>query len=156
MNAILTPSYMIIHCTIFSLDYEGLVEEVLEAMTNKEEIERNTAHIMMVGFPGTGKTSLVDNLLGRPPKSHTSTGVCGSLVVVDVDTSEPTTLNAALIQNSDYGCTWKPITCNEALLVQIHKCRELASKQAEVTDQKLTLQASSIPTIHKALVQFSL
>ena len=106
---------------------DRLVREVVEAISNKEEIKRIIAHIMMIGFPGTGKTSLMDKLLGISRKVYTSTGVCGSVVVVDVSINDPTSLKAAVVLNFE-DSTWQRVECKDSFLIQLQKWTELAQQ----------------------------
>ena len=81
-------------------------------MSSKEEIERNTAQILIVGFPGVGKSSLIHNLLNRSQKPVGSTNVAEqSHVIVDLDTEEPTH-SVALV--SKY--SWKEIKYKDYLV----------------------------------------
>ena len=70
-------------------------------MSSNEEIDRNTAHILVVGFPGVGKSSLIHNFLNRSQKPVGSTNVVEeSLVIVDVGAEEPTH-SVAVVQCED-------------------------------------------------------
>ena len=130
---------------------DRLVREVVEAISNKEEIERIIAHIMMVGFPGTGKTSLVDRLLGISRKVYTSTGVCGSVVVVDVSFNDPTSLKAAVVLNFE-DSTWQRVECKDSFLIQLQKCTELAHQQSTGLDELAEQTTSLIPQKDSSLI----
>ena len=123
---------------------DRLVREVVEAISNEEEIERIIAHIMMIGFPGTGKTSLMDKLLGISRKVYTSTGVCGSVVVVDVSINDPTSLKAAVVLNFE-DSTWQRVECKDSFLIQLQKCTELAHQQSTGLDELAEQTTSLIP-----------
>ena len=79
----------------------------------------------MVGFPRSGKSSLMDKFLGKQREVYSFTGVCDSAVVVDIDINEQTALNAAMALDSD-DCAWKPVKCNASFLMLVQKCKELA------------------------------
>ena len=112
-------------------DFVKIVEE---AAADNKEIERKIAHSTFVGPPGSGKTSFMDRLLGRPRKEFSpSTGVCGSVIVVDIDITKPCTLQAANILESD---DWEEVECNESFVGQMQQethsgqmCQETHSEQ---------------------------
>ena len=110
------------------------MREVFVAISNEEEIERIIAHIMMIGFPGTGKTSLMDKLRGISRKVYTSTGVCGSVVVVDVSINDPTILKVAEVLNFA-DATWQRVECTESFLMQLGNCPKLARQQSTGLDE---------------------
>ena len=66
------------------------------------------AQFMFVGPPESGKSSLMDRLLGRPRKNFSlSTGVSSSIIIVDIDEINQTTFySAATEEDSDI---WKEI-----------------------------------------------
>ena len=130
---------------------DRLVREVVEAISNKEEIERIIAHIMLIGFPGTGKTSLMDRLLGISRKVYTSTGVCGSVVVVDVSFNDPTSLKAAVVLNFE-DSTWQRVECKDSFLIQLQKCAELAQQQSTGLDELAEQTTSLIPQKDSSLI----
>ena len=87
-------------------------------MSSKEEIDRNTAQILVVGFPGVGKSSLIHNLLNRSQKPIGSTNVVEeSHVIVDVGTEEPTH-SVALVHCEDTKSkySWKEIKYKDYLV----------------------------------------
>ena len=87
-------------------------------MSSNEEIDRNSAHILVVGFPGVGKSSLIHNLLNRSQKPVGSTNVVEeSHVIVDVCAEKPTH-NVALVhcEDTESKCSWKEIQYKDYLV----------------------------------------
>ena len=65
---------------------EDLIADIAKATMNDDKISRKLAHGMLVGPTGSGKSSLMDRLLGRRKRRFSpSTGVAEPVVVVDVD-----------------------------------------------------------------------
>ena len=96
--------------------------EIADFISRKEEIIRSTAHIMIVGFPGNGKSRLLDNLLKNPRKTHySSTGVSDSVVVVDVEAEDTTSHTSAFGIDS----TWKRIETRNSFMMQLQSCKTL-------------------------------
>ena len=58
-------------------------EKIALSIKKKGKIKRKTAHIMMIGFPGSGKSHLLDNLLGQKRRDNCSTGISDPVVIVD-------------------------------------------------------------------------
>ena len=80
-------------------------QKIALSIEKKEKIKRKTAHIMIIGFPGNGKSHLLDNLLHQKRDSYSSTGISDSVVVVDVtgrDTSSHSTVHGK-------GSSWKKV-----------------------------------------------
>ena len=101
-------------------------------MSSIEEIDRNTAQILVVGFPGVGKSSLIHNLLNRSQKPVGSTNVVEqSHVIVDLDTEEPTH-SVALVHCEDTKSkySWKEIKYKDYL---VRLLKEKATIHSAVT-----------------------
>ena len=95
-----------------------ILSDVVKGMSSNEEIDRNTAHILVVGFPGVGKSSLIHNLLNRSQKPLGSTNVVEeSHIIVDVGTEEPTH-NVALVhcEDTESKYSWKEIQYKDYLV----------------------------------------
>ena len=98
---------------------EEFIKQVEEEALNNSEISRKLAHGIFVGPTGSGKSSLMDRLLGRPRKQFSpSTGVAEPVVVVDVSMDNPSTFHSVTV--IDKG-TWKEIECNESFVRQMDR-----------------------------------
>ena len=93
---------------------------------NNDKISRKLAHGMLVGATGSGKSSLMNRLLGRKRKGFSpSTGVAEPVVVVDVD-SNPSTFHSITVLEGDKGDEvesdeWNEVECDESLVRQMGK-----------------------------------
>ena len=115
-----------------------ILSDVVKGMSSNEEIERNTAHILVVGFPGVGKSSLIHNLLNRSQKPVGSTNVVeGSHVIVDVGTEEPTH-SVALVHCEDTKSkySWKEIQYTDYLVRLLNEIGANHHTDDEVDDSK--------------------
>ena len=115
--------------------------EIADFIARKEEITRSTAHIMIVGFPGNGKSHLLDNLLKNPRKTHySSTGVSDSVVVVDVEAEDSTSHTSAFGIDS----TWKKIETKNSFMMQLQNCKTLATKYSGWSEEESIPSNSSL------------
>ena len=108
-----------------------------------KKIKRKTAHIMVIGYPGNGKSHLLDNLLDRRRGTYSSTGISDSVVVVDVagkDTTSHTTVTGC-------GSSWTVNSFNDLATTQLQQCYKLAAEPDENQLQQFEEQApiSEIP-----------
>ena len=93
------------------------VEGVQNAIAKSGKIDRKLAHSMFVGPTGSGKSSLMDRLLGRRRKKFSaSTGVCDTIVIVDINVTNPSTFHPVTILESD---TWEEIECDVSYVRQL-------------------------------------
>ena len=98
------------------LNEEDFIEAIEKATLNNSEISRKLAHGILVGPTGSGKSSLMDRLLGRPRKQFSpSTGVAEPVVVVDVSIDNPSSFHSVTVIEG----TWKEIECNESFIRQM-------------------------------------
>ena len=103
--------------TLSEVEEEEFIKQVEEAAFNNSEVSRKLAHGIFVGPTGSGKSSLMDRLLGRPRKQFSpSTGVAEPVVVVDVSMDNPSTFHSATV--IDKG-TWKEIEYSESIIRQM-------------------------------------
>ncbi len=90
------------------------------AIFNKQSIRRKIANILLKGFPGSGKTSLLDRLLNKPLRVYyPSTGMCEKIVIVQIGPSSTHT--------SAYTCednTWKVTDFDESVVSQLDSYKE--------------------------------
>jgi len=99
-------------------------------MKENKKIGRITAHIMTIGYPGNGKTRLLDNLLDRPRSEDFSTGVSANVVVADVTGKDRPSLNAAIGGRSS---SWKMIKPDISFLMQVKQRDKLATRKKKQT-----------------------
>ena len=93
------------------------MEGVQKAIAKSGKIDRKLAHSMFVGPTGSGKSSLMDRLLGRQRKKFSaSTGVCDSVVIVDITITNPSTFHPVTILDGD---TWEAIECDVSYVRQL-------------------------------------
>ena len=114
--------------------------EIADFIARKEEIIRSTAHIMIVGFPGNGKSHLLDNLLKNPRRRHySSTGVSDSVVVVDVEAEDTTSHTSAFGIDS----TWKRIETRKSFMMQLQNCKTLTATKYSGRSEKESMPSNS-------------
>ena len=105
---------------------EDFIADIAKATMNDDKISRKLAHGMFVGPTGSGKSSLMDRLLGRKREGFSpSTGVAEPVVVVDVD-SNPSTFHPVTVLEGDEGGEvesdeWNAVECDESLVRQMGK-----------------------------------
>ena len=93
------------------------MEGVQKAIAKSGKIDRKLAHSMFVGPTGSGKSSLMDRLLGRQRKKFSaSTGVCDTIVIVDITVTNPSTFHPVTILDGD---TWEAIECDVSYVRQL-------------------------------------
>ena len=93
------------------------MEGVQKAIAKSGKIDRKLAHSMFVGPTGSGKSSLMDRLLGRQRKKFSaSTGVCDTVVIVDITVTNPSTFHPVTILEGD---TWEAIECDVSYVRQL-------------------------------------
>ena len=91
--------------------------KIAEAVDKNEKISRKLAHGILVGPTGSGKSSLMDRLLGRPRKKFSpSTGVSEPVVVVDIDIDNPSTFHSVTVIDHN---TWTEVEYDLSLLRQM-------------------------------------
>ena len=81
---------------------EDFIADIAKAIMNDDDkISRKLAHGMFVGPTRSGKSSLMDRLLGRKREGFSpSTGIAEPVVVVDVD-SNPSTFHPVTVLEGD-------------------------------------------------------
>ena len=125
-------------------DEEQFIDGVLSGEETK--IKRKLAHGILVGAPGSGKSSLMDRLLHRPRKQFSpSTGVSESVVVIDVDMSHPSTFHSVSVLNSE---TWKEVEYQDSLVRQIGEETTTTSIQPFANKLKRDIGPTSTPTVN--------
>ena len=93
------------------------MEGIKKAIAKSGKIDRKLAHSMFIGPTGSGKSSLMDRLLGRKRKKFSaSTGVCDTIVIVDITVTNPSTFHPVTILEGD---TWEAIECDVSYVRQL-------------------------------------
>lgn len=96
---------------------DEFIKAIEEAIEKSGKINRKLAHSMFVGPPGSGKSSLIQRLLGRMCKKFSeSTGVCDSIIFVDFEEINPAHFHSATILDSD---KWEEIDYELSILKQM-------------------------------------
>ena len=107
---------------------------------NKKAIDRKTAHIMIIGYPGNGKTHLLENLLAedklleQTKDNFPSTDISASMVVVDVAGDNATSHSTVI----GHGLSWKKIDSFKSMMMQVQQCDKLTipdGKQLPLKEQ---------------------
>ena len=94
------------------------IEQVKAVVKKNKAISKKLAHSIFVGPPESGKTTLMDNLLLRPKKLFSpSTGVSDPVVVVDLDTDDPSTFHSARVIDAS---TWREVDYDTSLAHQMY------------------------------------
>ena len=92
---------------------------------------------MFIGPPGSGKSSLIDRLLKRIRKRlRKSTGVCNSVIIVDISEINPSSFHAATALDSE---TWKEVDYEVSIVNQLGESSTEKSNKSE--DEKLAPSA---------------
>ena len=96
---------------------QEFIKAVEQAISKSGKISRKLAHSIIIGPPGSGKSSLIDRLLKRLRKKFSkSTGVCNSVIVVDIDEINPSVLYSATGMDSE---TWKEVDYEVSIVNQL-------------------------------------
>ena len=90
---------------------------IKDAVEKNEKISRKLAHGILVGPTGSGKSSLMDRLLGRPRKKFPhSTGVSEPVVMVDIGIDNPSTFRSVTVMDHN---TWTEVEYDVSLWRQM-------------------------------------
>ena len=92
------------------------IRTVEQAIAKNLTISRKLAHSIIIGPPGSGKSSLIDRLLKRMRIISESTGVCDTVIVVDIDEINPSVLHSATGMDSE---TWKKVDYEASIVKQL-------------------------------------
>ena len=100
-------------------DPQKFVDEIDKAVRNDAKISRKLAHGILVGPTGAGKSSLMDRLLGRKRRKgfSSSTGVSESVVMIDVDLTNPSKFLSATVE----GDAWKEVEFDTSVARQVEE-----------------------------------
>ena len=106
------------------------IRTIIETGAYDQTIERGVAQSTFVGPPGSGKSSFIDHLQGRPPKKK-STPASRKIATVDLKQLKPSTLQAIDLD------TWERMECGEKFTRQIkfisgiHSVMKFGSEKCE-------------------------
>ena len=114
------------------------IKAVEQAIAKSGKISRKLAHSIIIGPPGSGKSSLIDRLLKRLRKKFSkSTGVCNSVIVVDIDEINPSVFYSATGMDSE---TWKEVDYEVSIVNQLGgQSKETPPQSATKIDARPTL-----------------
>jgi len=109
--------------------------EIERFVKDNKEIGRSTAHIMIIGCPGNGKTHLLDNLLKRQRSKDSSTGVSRTPVLTELTpsaASDELTPSAASDELSPsaaigVGLSWTILELDISFMMQVQQHNKLAT-----------------------------
>ena len=98
-------------------DSQQFIKAIEQAIAKSGKINRRLAHSIVIGPTGSGKSSLIDRLLKRlRRKIAKSTGVCKSVIIVDVDEINPSSFHAATGLDTE---TWKEVDYEVSIVNQL-------------------------------------
>ena len=118
-------------------------EKIALSIKNKGKIKRKTAHIMIIGFPGSGKSHLLDNLLGQKRRDNSSTDISDPVVIVDCTDRDTGSHISAFGQ----GSSWNKVSSFEySAMNQLQHCDKRA-----ISDEKPLLQFEKQGPLDKML-----
>ena len=125
---------------------EDFVTDIEEAIMQDNKISRKLAHGMFVGPTGSGKSSLMDRLLGRPKKIFSpSTGIAEPVVVVDVDLNPSTFHSVTVLEGDNWdeaeNNKWNEVEQDESIIRQMGK-DSIVSTAHPLTKSAITPSAS--------------
>ena len=113
-----------------------------------KKIPRITATINLAGLPESGKTTLIDRMLGRPlDKENFSTDVSESMIVVNINPNKPTSEMSTVSvktqgQSEDY--TWKETKCDTSFLSDVCRSKEHTSTDSTDADENSTNKTTPV------------
>ena len=115
-------------------------EELIKAVNEgKIVVSRNTATINLAGLPGSGKTMLIDRMLGRPiRKNYFSTGVSEPTIMVDINPSPAMYTVSVNEQSQSSGFIWQPINYDTSFLSQYYWREKHTSADSTDADENST------------------
>ena len=101
----------------YKADSQQFMKAVEDAIAKSGKINRRLAHSIVIGPPGSGKSSLIDRLLKRSRRMIAkSTGVCNSVIIVDIDEINPSSFHAATGLDTE---TWKEVDYEVSIVNQL-------------------------------------
>ena len=116
---------------------QQFIKAIEDAIAKSGKINRRLAHSIVIGPPGSGKSSLIDRLLKRlRRKIVKSTGVCNSVIIVDINEINPSSFHAATGLDTE---TWKEVDYEVSIVNQLgEKSSEKLATTKDVEQSKFT------------------
>ncbi len=134
------------------IEQQEYVKGVENAYKESGTIERKLAHFNFLGPNGSGKTSLMNRLLGRAMKEFSpSTGVCDPLVVVDITVPNPSTYHSATMVDSH---TWEAIDFDLSFLGQMGKDSIIIPSKSTPTSEPILPDVGDVNARVPSVPQF--
>ena len=129
---------------------EKFMDELLQAISEGKKISRKLANSMLIGHPGSGKSSLMYRLLKkrRDPISL-STGVCDPVVIVDIDVDNLSTFHSVTVTDSN---TWEEVEYDLSLVRQMNRDSYVFSQPK---NSELELSEKVIPPATEVTSRFA-
>ena len=119
------------------------IKNIEDDITSKKLVDRKLAHSILVGPPGSGKSSLMKKLLRKPRTAFSgSTGFSESVVVIDIDVDS--SFHAAAVIDPH---TWKEVEFDTSLVRQMDRGSIVNSPPVQAKpSEEVTIQQSQ-PTV---------
>ena len=122
-------------------------EKIARSIEKKGTVKRKTAHIMIIGFPGSGKSHLLDNLLEQKRDNNSSTGISDSVVAVDVTGKDISSHSTVFGQ----GSSWNKDSFENSIVNQLQHCDKQAipDENQRNTDSATVQDDKQLPQLEK-------
>ena len=118
---------------------QQFIKAIEDAIAKSGKINRRLAHSIVIGPPGSGKSSMIDRLLKRLRRRIAkSTGVCNSVIIVDIDEINPSSFHAATGLDTE---TWKAVDYEVSIVNQLG---EKSSKKPASTEHVEHVQSTPV------------
>ena len=119
------------------------IKNIEDDIASKKPVDRKLAHSILVGPPGSGKSSLMKKLLRKPKKAFSdSTGFSESVVVIDIDVDS--SFHAAAVIDPH---TWKEVEFDTSLVRQMDRGGIVNSPPVQAKPSEEVTIRQSQPTV---------
>ena len=123
----------------YKADSQQFIKAIEDAITKSGKINRRLAHSIVIGPPGSGKSSMIDRLLKRLRRRIAkSTGVCNSVIIVDINEINPSSFHVATGIDTE---TWKEVDYEVSIVIQLG---EKTSEKPTNTDHAERVQLTPV------------
>ena len=118
-TSLMASTYMIGNSVYIALESEEFLRNIEKHIQNSGSVDRFLAHLVFVGLPASGKSTLIARLLKRLGiekmlKANDSTGVMNGVITVDVGKDK-----ASMYPANTIGCEWEEADFKISLLRQM-------------------------------------